>query len=493
MLLTDYEWSRNPRGMHNRGVFDYQMGLEMYQQTNMGWVKIVAAEDEYLRFLPDLYDLGITPIVRLYMPRAGARPMSRAEQTFYIAYARAGVRWFEFYNEPNLDIEWPVGTTNVDWRNTQMIAQLCENWLNWAEFIISLGGYPGFIPLAESAEAEVGAVQWMDAMLNYLANRQYLRFQNVLRGGAYCATHPYILNHFYQERPGGGPLSARPPSTQNAEEGGWHFEYPYDPIGQDDDPGRTVYGGTALTPYGDPSGLTAMGLMFNQRCQALFGTQAIPVVGTEGGIWDFPPPGGGQMQPDTRYPPYTNASHAEATAAMFNWIATSSPPWMFGVTLWKEDVYEDKGGPTLGRLAQVQQTLKSVPPISVMADGSIPIFPPGEGLRGPGPISGQADFHMVIIDNRLSSDWFFRTAKPYWEMFRPIVTESIDFLAMMPYEKSLAITLLVTTERRFEAEQAIRQNYPNTYLDTITIDDTETFERVSQIFAMRVQSGLRFG
>jgi hypothetical protein len=498
MLLTDYEWSGNPRGMHVMGTFqEFTTDLDMYRRTNMGWIKIVASEVEYMRRLEEIFEANITPIVRLYMPRAGNRPMRTTEQRYYIEYAAAGVKWFEFYNEPNLDIEWPFGTTNVDWRNAPMIAGLCDNWLDWAEFIISLGGYPGFIPLAESTVVEVAAVRWMDAMLNYMANTHYVRFLNVLRGGAYCATHPYILNHFYQERPGGGPASARAPGELRATEGGWHFEYPYDPLQQADDPGRTVYGGTPRTPHGDPVGLIAMGRMFNERCAQLFGTQAVPVVGTEGGIWDFPAPGEGFFQQDTRYPPYDNAAQAEATAAMFNWISTNAPPWFFGVTLWKEDIYREKGQDALGRLASIPQIPKEVPPLSVMADGSGPPAAqpdvPEETLRGPGPILGQADFHMLIIDNQLGTEWFFRTAVNYWDMFRPIVTNQIDFLELLPYEKSLAVTLLVTDDRKAVAEALIRDNYPNTYLDTITVADEDSIERVAQVFAVRVQRGLRFG
>lgn len=492
MLLSDFQWSRNPRGMHNEGVFDFQFDIDLYRQTQMGWVKLVISEDEYIRYIPTLFEANVTPVVRVYMPKAGNRPMNTTEQRVYREYARAGVKWFEFYNEPNLGVEWPDGV-DPDWRNADMIRGLMDNWLNWAEYIISLGGYPGFIPLAESDQPKSAAVRWMDAMLNDLADRHYARFLNVLRGGAYCATHPYILNHFYQERPGGGPLSARAPSTQVATEGGWHFEYPYDPVSQRNDPGRTVYGGTRLTPYGDPVGLIAMGRMFNERCQMLFGTQAIPVLGTEGGIWDFPAPGEGSLQQDTRFPPYTNESHAEATVAMFDWSAAQAPPWFFGVCLWKEDIYLEKGGRALARLTELPASRKNVPDISVMLDGSVPQIDPEAPPRGPGPVHGQADFHMVLIDRSLSTDWFFNTASNYWNLFRPVVTTVIDFFELMPYEKSLAVTLIISEARHIDLERQIRERYPNAYLDPIIIYPNDTLERVNQIFEMRVQVGRRFG
>lgn len=496
MLLTDFQWSRNPRGMHNVNVYDWDLNFDMYRNTGMGWVKLVAAGDDYLPLISRFLDANITPCVRIYLGRFGDRPLNASYRQMYINFAAEGAKWFEFYNEPNLNVEWPEGVT-PDWRNEQQIANLCDHWLEWAEFIINdLNGYPGFIPLAEAAsETATAAVRWMDAMLNYMADVHYERFVNVLRGGTYCATHPYILNHFYQEQPGGGPLSARPPDAQRAREPGWHFEYPYDPIAQDSDPGRTVYGGTDLTPLGDPNGLIAMGRMFNERCQTMFGTQAIPVLGTEGGIWDFPAPDEGAYQQDPRYPPYNNFSHAEATVAMFDWSAQVAPPWFFGVCLWKEDIYEEKGQRTLRRLAEEPPLTKNVPPISIMLDGSSYIQN-GVGsqvLRGPGPIHGEADLHMVVLDDSLSTDWFFNSARAYWDQFRPIVTTETDFFDMMPWEKSLAITLIVSAPRRFEAETLIREQYPNAYLDPLIVREDGGPDQLQRVFAQRVATERRFG
>ncbi|MEM6284479.1 MAG: hypothetical protein AAF787_19965 [Chloroflexota bacterium] len=499
MLLSDYEWSRNPRGMHNANVFE-PIDLDIYRTTGMGWVKLVTVGNDFYNLIPQFFEMNVTPVVRIYLGQFGNRPMLDAHRSNYQAFAALGVKWFEFYNEPNLEVEWPGNLP--DWNNPAQLEPLMDNWLAWAEFIINdLGGYPGFIPLAESAsESRNSAVRWMDAMLNYLADRHFERFLNVLRGGCYCATHPYILNHFYQQQPGGGPLSLRAPSEQRAREGGWHFEYPYDPYTQANDPGRTVYGGTDRTPFGDPNGLIAMGRMFNERCATIFGTQAIPVLGTEGGIWNFPAPGEPAYQQDTRFPPYTNASQAEATVAMFDWCAQVAPPWFFGVCLWKEDDYVNKGQRALTRLIQNAPIQAVIPDIPVMQDGSsyVPgLRSPGaapEVLKGPGPIHGQVDFHMVIVDDTLSMDWWFQTAGEYWDQFRPILTTETDFLDMMPWEKSLGITLIVSNVRRFEAETLIREGYPNAYLDPIIVTPGEsTLEQVSRVFAQRLETGRRFG
>lgn len=478
--------------MHGRGVFDFNANVPRYQQYKLGWIKLVSSETEYLNILPELFRANITPIVRMYLPQIGNAPPPSNFMRSYDAYIDAGVQWFELYNEPNLGIEWPNGI-DPDWRDMGLIRPMMDNWLDWAEYLVSRGAYPGFISLAETPTPQYAAVRWMDAMLNDMANRHYTRFLNVLRSGMYCPTHPYFLNHYYQEPRGGPNTAARPPESLRAGEGGWHFEYPYDPRTQADDPGRTVFGGTPGTPYGDPVGLIAMGRMVNERCQALFGTQAIPIIGTEGGIWDFPGPGDPPLVPDTRFPPITHYAHGEATVAMFDWIAQQAPPWMFGVCLWKDDIYLEKGGSALARLSETPAPIKTVPPINVMLDGSSPVMPVDVTvLRGPGPVHGAADFHLLVLDDNLTPEWFFETARNYWERFRPVLTTDLSFLEYTPYAKSMAVTVLIRTENRAAAE-ALFVNYPNAYLDIIEVTPDTTLALVNRVFEVRVERGLRFG
>ncbi|MCL4246734.1 MAG: hypothetical protein KJ065_01140 [Anaerolineae bacterium] len=487
MRLDQYQWSHNPRGLHVATIYETPLPIDRYRAMNCGWCKIIAAGYEYVDDCATLLAQGITPIVRLYLGRWGARPMDRFWRDIMFSFASVGVKWFEFYNEPNLDVEWPQGF-DPDWRDFEnVIRPLMDNWLTWAEFTITLGAYPGFIPLAESDNPRYAAVRWMDAFLSYQRDAHLERFQAVLANGAWCSTHPYILNHFYQETPGGGPWSARRAEDQRAEEGGWHFEYPYDPISQRNDPGRTVYGGTALTPNGDPVGLIAMGRMFNERCGQYFGTQAVPVVGTEGGIFPFR---GGDFQQDTRYPAYSEVNHGDATAALFRWCAEQAPPWFFGLTLWKEDEYYIPGPVrAIGRLGELPVYTKQVPAIEVMGSGFF------EGSRpvpqyGPGPIQGQADFHIVLLAPGLDADWFFDTSRAYWERFRPIVTTDLSLVDYIPFEQSAAITVISPPELMGTLRRAVTLPYPNAYLDLIEAVDLGT---VARIFDNRVVVNRRFG
>src|SRR5690606_19860183 len=243
---------------------------------------------------------------------------------------------------------------------------------------------------------------------------------------------------------------------------GWHFEYPYDPLQQSIDPGRTVFGGTALTPYGDPVGLIAMGRMFNERCAQWFGTQAVPVLGTEGGIFPFLSGDHGRFyQQDNRYPPYDEVSQAQATIAMFDWIARQAPPWMFGVCLWKEDEYYNPHK-TLAilRMEEAPPYFKAVPPLEVMAD---PLAAPQEIVAGPGPIHGQADFHMVILGPGVNTDWIFETARPYWELFRPIVTDDLSLIDFFISDKSLAATVIAPPQYVTIMTERIKDKYLNVW------------------------------
>lgn len=160
MRLSDFQWSRNPRGLHVQRILITPLEFERWTRPRMGWVKLIASEYEYIDDSQRFLELNVTPVLRPYRGRWGARPMDNAMRDQILAYARAGVKWFEFYNEPNLDVEWPGGI-DPDWRDfDNVIRPLAENWLLFAEFVISLGCYPGFISLAESVHPKYAAVAW---------------------------------------------------------------------------------------------------------------------------------------------------------------------------------------------------------------------------------------------------------------------------------------------------------------------------------------------
>jgi hypothetical protein len=498
MNLNEYQWARNPRGMHNQGP----MRLEVLREQKIGWAKIVGLDDGYADFCAACLANNITPIVRIYRPAHSGVPIDPQMMGQFRTYLSAGVKWVEIYNEPNLSVEWPPGA-NFDPLNTAgVIAPICDNWLNWAEQIINWGGYPGFIPLSESGGGWENTTTWIDALLRYMFERHYNRFLNIINNGFWLATHPYILNHFYQEIAGRGPLSARPPEQQNYAEGGWHFEYPYDPICQASDPGRTVWGETPLVPLGDVHGLIACGLAWLSRLQELFGVGVVPVIGTEGGLW--PMPIAGQVhQMDTRYPGFTIESHAHATQAIFDWISREAPPWMFGVALWKWDYYYERGLPAtsiFSNTTPLRKEVVSAPAIGpytleymnvrqanvvVGPSGPIAVVPPG-----PGAIHGEAENHFIVLAPTLDSAWFFEVGRPYWERFQPVLMTIEDFINFLPNSTSLAVTCLTTPELTDFMHRRIARRWPNVYMDMLTVESKTSLQ---EILNSRVASGRRFG
>jgi len=495
MKLNEYQWSRNPRGMHNQGP----MNLERLINQRMGIAKLVSLGAEYTDFCRQCLERNITPICRVYRPQHSAVPIDPQMMNEYIAYLQAGVKWVEIYNEPNLAIEWPPGR-NFDPMNTaEVIAPLCDNWLTWAEVMIDNGGYPGFIPLSEAGGGWENTTTWINQILIYMADRHFNRFARILDNGFWINTHPYILNHFYQEIPGQGPLSARPPETQNYAEGGWHFEYPYDPISQASDPGRTVWGETPLSPLGDVHGLIACGEAWLERLQEMFGVGAVPVMGTEGGLWPLPEEGQ-VKQLDRRYPGFTVGSHAHATQAMFDWISTTAPPWMFGVALWKWDIYYDRpnGGylPAIDIFRDTQPIIKDVPPIESIGEYAwrtddapppvqVIIEPPG-----PGPIHGEPTYHFMILAPGINEEWFFNIGRIYWDRFKPILMTVNDYINFLPKDTSLAATVITTPDLVDLMNQQLARRWENVYIDMIVAEEDRQIE---ELLNSRVAAGRRFG
>ena len=494
MRLSDYQWSRNPRGLHNRNAYT-PLDVSRYTRMRLGWAKIVCGGAEFTDQARALVTSGITPIVRIWRGHYGATMPDPGMYEVWRAYMSVGVKWFELYNEPNLDGEWPWPggrgpAFEISYANTeQVIAPLMENWLTWAEWVVSMGCYPGLPALTETQDHRHASTRWAEAMVAYLAGAHRERFRYVIGNGMWIATHPYIANHFYQEVPG-EPARARPPNQQTADQGGWRFEYPYDPLCQAHDPGRTVWGGTALTPNGDPNGLIAMGIAFNELLARYVNAGPVPVVGTEGGIWRIPEPDDPPHVIDDRYPGYTWRSHPEATLAMFEWMGREAPPWMFGLTLWKEEDYYEHHvyGEALAvnRLAGRAPVLKDVPPIETIS-GDVP---PTPAVVGPAPVHGLPDYHFLVLAPGLQADWFFAAARRYWQTFRPVVLTHLDLIRYVPNTHTVAVTVLARSDTIGYMDQEIRDAWPNVWYDPVVAD---TLEGMTQVLEWRAERQTPFG
>jgi len=492
MNLQEYRWFRNPRGLHNLGVFK-PLNADRYIRPKMGWAKMVAAGTEYAEPARQLIQHECMSIVRVFRENMGAMHPGEDFYAIYQAYINVGALWFELYNEPNLEGEWPQDSNGpavyVDWANREeCVEPMMDNWIEWAVRLCQMGAYPGFPAMADTADHRHATIHWLDEFLKYLKEAHYDETMYVINNGMWCATHPYIANHFYQEPPGGPSHVARSHTEERAYEPGWHFEYPFDPLQQNNDPGRTVFGGTPLTPYGDPNGLIAAGWAFQELLKRHFNAGPVPVVGTEGGIWRIPARNDPPHIIDDRYPGYTWLSHPEATMAMFKWMAEQAPPWFFGLTLWGEgDYYEVHGGKVLAieRMETDPVYYKDVPSIDTNSGlggfgepGDVEpdtdtdvITGPEIVVVGPGPVVGQPDYHWLILAPGLQADWFFQAAKRYWQAFRPTVLTDWNTIQLLPGTKSLAVTVLARSDTVDYMNQVIRDAWPNVYYDPLVYDN----------------------
>ncbi|GAB4476808.1 MAG: hypothetical protein Kow00124_19320 [Anaerolineae bacterium] len=416
MNLRQYRWFQNPRGLQNDGPFR-PFYPDRYTMPRLGWAGLQAGADEYVDAAARLVAQQVMPVVRITREHmAGTRPPDEWWD-YYQHYIRAGCLWFELYSEPNLDHEWPVDSPALplNWVGEERcIRPLMDHWLEWAEGIIDLGGYPAFPAMADTTVERQATVMWLDACLYYLRDTHAERFRRVIVSGLWLATHPNMLNHFYQEPPGGPPYAARPYYQQRADEAGWHFEYPYDPLAQRLDPGRTSLGGTETSPNGDPFGLTATGDAFQRLLKRHFNAGPVPVLGTAGGIRP-PRPGDAPLQPDRHYPPYSHENYSEAVLGMWRWIARQGPPWFFGITLSGErEYYERPGGPSplIARLAAEAPVLKHVPDIPVSGG-------PDEGWGEEMPFGPPLEEPVVeppaIIEVRPSAAWSVVEEPPLYD------------------------------------------------------------------------------
>ena len=489
MNFQQYKWSKNPRGLHNNPT-PAHIYLDRYVSSHMGLAKLVAEGDEYVKFIRPLIDHGVTPIVRIFTGSKGSTPPPDIWDNYIDEYMAQGVLWFEIYNEPNQPVEWSAFGQAVDlnYHNVDgVIGPVMDGWLDWADKIIRKGAYPAFPALTETADPNLATIPWLDAEFKYLSQTADTRFRTIVDNGMWFATHPYLFNHWYQEPDGGPSYLARPAANDNANEGGWHFEYPYDPLQQHRDPGRTVFGGTALTPYGDPNGLLNTAVASQQLLAKYFGMGPVPVIGTEGGI-DVPKDNR-PLRLDNRYPAYDLQSHAEGTMAMWDWIVTTGPAWFFGLTLWLEDDYFFGDGtpiPAMQRMIDKIPLSKTVLSIDTSSGRSYPITEEnpqassGGGapaaVPGPGPINGSPDYHWMVLAPGLQADWFFSAARKYWQTFRPTVLTDWRLIRDVPASKALAVTVLARTDTIDYLNKRIRDTWPNIYYDAVVYDSLDQMQ-----------------
>lgn len=307
MELSEFERPPSRRGIHGSPAthanFDHERWIRQLQEMGMGLYKLMDdGSGSVLEFARKLRASNIMPIVRMWRDRPNPGTLSPKALSTVKRYVDESItRWFEVNNEPNLPYEWQHGQWQLGGRPGVVI----ENWLRDAEAVIERGGYPAFPALAQcSHDAESGSIPWYVNAFEWLAKNAPDRARDAFLRGAWIASHDGVLNHCYQ-----------------GETGEWHLDYPYDPICQADDPGRSIMDDdNSLIGHRVPVRLL----------KEHFGLE-VPVMSTEGGVFA---PHDGVLQWDTRYPGYDAQGHAERTVAMYRWLDEKAPDYHFGMCSW---------------------------------------------------------------------------------------------------------------------------------------------------------------
>ncbi len=307
MELSDFERPPSLRGIHGSPAthanFDHQHWIGQVQEMGMNIYKLLDdGSGSVLEFARKLRANNIMPIVRMQREKPNPGTLSSQALSTVKRYIDEGItRWFEVNNEPNLHYEWQDG----EWRAGGRPELVMENWLRDAEAIVELGGYPAFPALAQSSHRpESSSILWYINAFEWLAQNTPDRAREAFSKGAWIASHDAVLNHCYRD-----------------DAGEWHFEYPYDPICQADDPGRTI--------MDDDNSLIGHRVPV-QLLKEHFDLQ-VPVISTEGGVFA---PRDGVLQWDHRYPGYDARGHAERTVAMYQWLEKNAPDYYFGMCPW---------------------------------------------------------------------------------------------------------------------------------------------------------------
>jgi hypothetical protein len=159
MDLRDYPRPKDDTGIgvHWSAGFAAAIGLGEIEQKwlpellamGVKWVK-VANHDGALDFVRLLLKHDIMPVVRLYRPQPNPGVLDTRALQAVTDYVAAGVRYFEFNNEPDLGVEWQGGERPED-----ALAIVARNAIIDMEAILERGGYPAVPALAPGTKWDV--------------------------------------------------------------------------------------------------------------------------------------------------------------------------------------------------------------------------------------------------------------------------------------------------------------------------------------------------
>ncbi|HEY3058980.1 MAG TPA: hypothetical protein VGL99_08425 [Chloroflexota bacterium] len=185
----------NGRGMHwipttNQPKAVVDRFVAEAQRMGVKWVTFLndganIGQNDYL--VEKLAGAGIEPVMRLWSNQL--EPIKGDITAMVQHYVGKGVRYFQPFNEPNLNVEQPDGVVSVD--------RYLDAWIPAAKAIVRGGGLVGFGSLAPGGDFD--DVEFLKQALAGLKKRGA---DNLLNRG-WLSMHNYTHNHAIEERADG--------------------------------------------------------------------------------------------------------------------------------------------------------------------------------------------------------------------------------------------------------------------------------------------------
>ncbi len=80
------------------------------------------------------------------------------------------------------------------------------------------------------------------------------------------------------------------------------------------------------------------------------------------------------------------------------------------------------------------------------------------------------DYHFLLVAPNLGAEWLFDAARAYWERFAPTILPDFTFLALIPPDKTVIVTVICRRDTSAQLGVQLAQIDPNAYYDAVVFD-----------------------
>jgi hypothetical protein len=157
LAVNPATWPR-PKGDNGQGLHWFPTTGQSRQVVDRFVPELLAMRIKWVVFLNGLddYDLYANDYLVQQLTRHNVEPVLRVEarvgpldlrrlRNLVTHYWRLGVRYFQVFNEPNLDREWGAGLPHTP-------ARFVQYWLPAARVVVQQGGYVGLAPMSPGGD-----------------------------------------------------------------------------------------------------------------------------------------------------------------------------------------------------------------------------------------------------------------------------------------------------------------------------------------------------